>query len=181
MPKSTSHSPFGELVKFWRSARHYSQQTLAEKTGTTPRHISFLETGRSQPTTDMIVRLSQALDLDRMGHDTLMSAGGFVDIREPLDLASAEHSRLRKRLSLPLANHDPFPAVIVDQIGDIALINRSWLGLLNLDTHLNLDFGDKANLMDFYFGMAGMRQYIVNWEQFACVVLLRFKRATDTD
>lgn len=167
--------PFGELIKFWRSTLGYSQQQLAAKISTTPRHISFLETGRSQPIADMVERLSKALELDELGHNTLMSAAGLQSRLEPINLNLAEHQRLRRELSLPLQYHDPYPAVLVDQLGDIALFNRSWLNLLSLGGPIALNFPDRANLLDMYFATVGMRQNILDWEQFACVVLLRTK------
>ena len=172
---ATNNPPFGELIKFWRSALNYSQQELAAKLETTPRHISFLETGRSQPLAEMVSRLANALELDESGHNTLMSAAGLMVNLGPIDLALDEHRALRKQLSLPLAYHDPFPALMVDQLGDIALFNKSWLRMLSVGGPLSLNLPLNSNLLDMYFATAGIRQHILEWEQFACVALLRAK------
>jgi len=69
-------SPFGARLRRWRGHRGISQLALATKVGTTPRHLSFLETGRSRPSRDMVLRLGEALDVTLRERNQLLQAAG---------------------------------------------------------------------------------------------------------
>lgn len=170
-----SENAFGQLVRFWRTTQELSQAQLADRVEAAPRHISFLETGRSNPTREMVLRLAEALQLGERDTGTLLISTGFTHEPTPLNLNAAENRALKISLSMMLEKHDPYPALILNSIGDILLCNRSWLAMIQF-AGLEEKFNQPGvNLFDFYFSEAGLRQHIANWEDLACFLLLRIK------
>ncbi|GAB3091323.1 helix-turn-helix transcriptional regulator [Aestuariicella hydrocarbonica] len=171
----SSENAFGQLIRFWRNTLQLSQAQLAASVEAAPRHISFLETGRSKPTREMVLRLAQALTLGERNLGTLLLAAGFTHDPAPLDLTDAKNRALKDSLSMILAKHEPFPALVINPIGDIVLCNRAWLAMIRSTNSLEQFEQPAANLLDFYFSEAGLRQHIVNWEELACFLLLKIK------
>ncbi len=169
------HSAFGQLIRFWRTTLGLSQAQLAARVEAAPRHISFLETGRSNPTREMIQRLAEVLTLGERDVGTLLIAAGFVHEPPPLDLDAKENRPLKDSLSMMLAKHDPYPALVINSIGDIAMCNRSWLALMQIAQLDDRLMAPAVNLMDLYFSEAGLRRHIANWEELACFLLLKIK------
>ncbi|WP_439133999.1 MmyB family transcriptional regulator [Pseudomaricurvus sp.] len=173
--QTASDNAFGQLIRFWRTTVGLSQAQLAASVEAAPRHISFLETGRSNPTREMVLRLAQALKLGERDIGTLLISAGFIHDPSPLNLHAEENQLLKDSLSMMLAKHDPYPALILNSIGDILLCNRSWLAMIQfagLEDRLKQPV---VNLLDFYFSEEGLRRHITNWEDLACFLLLRIK------
>ncbi|MAZ88774.1 MAG: hypothetical protein CL693_14130 [Cellvibrionaceae bacterium] len=171
----SSRNAFGKLVRFWRTNLDLSQAQLAEKVEAAPRHISFLETGRSNPTRDMVARIAQALALGPRENTTLYTAAGFSVEPTPLNIDSEEHKALKETLAILLRKHEPYPALVVNHIGEIILGNRAWLAMMKvveLDEQISRP---NINLFHLYFSEEGLKQGIENWEELACFLLLRIR------
>jgi transcriptional regulator with XRE-family HTH domain len=124
-----THAPFPSALRRWRHARRLSQLDLATSADTTQRHISFLESGRSLPGRDIVVRLGAALDLDLRARNTLLAAAGFNPQFPAIRLDHPDLDPVRGALRLVLDGHGPLPAVIIEQQG-IAVGANAAFGLL---------------------------------------------------
>ncbi|MEJ2416372.1 MAG: helix-turn-helix domain-containing protein [Exilibacterium sp.] len=161
---------FGRLMRFWRNVFGYSQVQLAHRLKTSTRHISFLETGRSNPSRAMISRLAQELGLSEREKNVLMVAAGFIPDSPEIDLS--DFGWLRSHLSLLMAKQDPYPALVVDRCGDIKMCNRALLLLIEACLSGN-SLSEQANLFHLYFSDEGLRQRIQSWEKLSCILLLK--------
>lgn len=115
----------GELLRQWRQRRRRSQLDLALDTGISARHLSFVETGRSQPSRRLLLALAEQLDVPLRERNALMLAAGYAPCYGESDLDSAELESVRVALQHLLAGHEPYPALVLDLLGDIRLANRA--------------------------------------------------------
>src|SRR5262252_2190130 len=109
--------PVGELLREWRERRRLSQLDLSIQADISARHLSFVETGRSRPTPEMIIRLTEQLDVPLRERNTMLLAGGYAPAYPQHGLDEPELASVRAALRRVLAAHEPNPAV---------LINRWW-------------------------------------------------------
>src|SRR3954451_13763302 len=115
----------GELLRFWRTQRHLTQMELALDANLSNKHLSFVETGRSRPSRQLLVHLAQHLDLPIAERNRLLLAGGFAPpyLEQAFD---GELMRpLRESLSRLLKAHEPNPALIVDGLWNLIEANRA--------------------------------------------------------
>jgi transcriptional regulator with XRE-family HTH domain len=114
---------FGEQLRDWRQRRRLSQFDLASEAELSTRHLSFVETGRAKPSRDMVMRLSEALELPLRSRNALLIAAGFAPSfpERPLDDASQSQARLLVQRILDA--HMPFPAIAVDRHWHLAAHN----------------------------------------------------------
>ena len=115
----------GELIRFWRSRRRLTQMELALDANLSTKHLSFVETGRSRPSRQLLIHLAQHLDLPIEERNRLLLAGGFAPpyLRQPYD---GEVMRpLRESLRRLLDAHEPNPALIVDGLWNLIDANRA--------------------------------------------------------
>lgn len=170
LPDSTDASlAFGRLLRFWRNVRGKSQEELSLMVDGSARHISFLETGRSQPGREMAVKLSTALGLGMRDSNNLLVAAGYTPQRMQLELLSDEFRWLRKALETTLLT--PYPCHVGDPLGNVLMVNRPWLAMA---TQL-LSPAELAKPLNFYrlfFSEQGFRPYIDNWDSVASVLLM---------
>jgi transcriptional regulator with XRE-family HTH domain len=118
-------SEFGRILRHWRQARAISQLELAERAGVSPRHLSFLETGRCGPSRGAVLQLGRALDLPRAETERLLLVAGYAG---DWTRAAGDADSIREQLAAVshlLDAHDPLPAVISDPEWKIAYQNRS--------------------------------------------------------
>ena len=111
----TMPTSFGAHVRRWRVRRGLSQLDLAGAAGTTQRHLSFLESGRTQPSREMVLRLAAALDVPLRQQNTLLLAVGFAPVWRESDLDAPALAMVNSALEHMLAQQEPFPAVVVDR------------------------------------------------------------------
>jgi transcriptional regulator with XRE-family HTH domain len=120
---------FPEALRERRTSRHLSQLDLAIRAGTTQRHVSFLETARSEPGRDMVIRLAESLELPLRERNTLLLAAGFAPAYPQTALTDPALAPVRSALEHVLAAHMPYPAIVVDRRGDLVAANEAF-GLL---------------------------------------------------
>jgi transcriptional regulator with XRE-family HTH domain len=106
-----SASPFGRQLRRWRAMRGLSQLELAAAAGTTPRHVSFVETGRSRPGRDLVLRIAEVLAVPLPERNALLAAAGLAPEFPEHKLGSAQLAAVDR----VLAGHEPFPAWVVRQ------------------------------------------------------------------
>src|SRR3954449_1009772 len=112
MTSTTMRPPVGQLLREWRERRRLSQLDLSIQADISTRHLSFVETGRSRPTPEMIVKLTEHLDVPLRERNQLLLAGGYAPIYPQHRLDAPELASVREALRLVLAGHEPYPAVL---------------------------------------------------------------------
>jgi transcriptional regulator with XRE-family HTH domain len=115
----------GDLLRDWRRRRHLSQLDLALDAGVSARHLSFLETGRSKPSREMVLHLSEQLDVPLRDRNALLLAAGFAPAYEARPIDSPEMAPARDALDKILTGHEPYPAVVVDRWWNLVAANRA--------------------------------------------------------
>ncbi|HLA14274.1 MAG TPA: helix-turn-helix domain-containing protein [Gemmatimonadaceae bacterium] len=162
---------FGRRLRTWRRQRGLSQFELAARAGTTPRHLSFLETGRSRPGTAMVLRLGNELDLPLREQNALLEAAGLAATYSHRPLDASELTRFSAVIDSLLVGHEPLPAAAIDRYGAIRRANvafeRLSPGLVGLEPE---------ELVDRFFGPGPWRDVLVNWADTAAVWLARQRR-----
>ncbi|MEV4351491.1 helix-turn-helix transcriptional regulator [Actinoplanes sp. NPDC049596] len=113
-------------LRMWRTRRRVSQLELAVRAGTTQRHVSFIESGRSTPGRSMIIRLGEALEVPIRERNELLLAAGFAPAYPQSDLNDPQLQPIRAALDRVLEGHLPYPAVIVDRDGDLVSANAGF-------------------------------------------------------
>jgi transcriptional regulator with XRE-family HTH domain len=115
----------GQLIRFWRTRRRLSQLELALDANLSTKHLSFVETGRSRPSRQLLIHLAQQLDLPIAERNRLLLAGGFAPpyLESPYD--GAVMQPLRESLARLLEAHEPNPALIVDGLWNLIEANRA--------------------------------------------------------
>jgi transcriptional regulator with XRE-family HTH domain len=155
---------FGPLLRHWRTARRLSQLELALNADVSSRHLSYIETGRSQPSREMVLRLAAALDVPLRERNPLLVAAGFAPGYLETDLAAPEMAHTRKAIDLTLRHHEPYPAFVLDRRWDIRLTNqaaaRCTLFLLGAEP-------TESNMIRLLLSPNGLRPVLVNWEETA--------------
>ena len=129
MPVHAALAPFGAEMRRWRAERRLSQLELANIAGTTQRHLSFLESGRSRPGRELVVRLSESLGLTLRERNSLLLTAGFAPVYPESPLDGPLLRPVREAVDAVLAGHEPYPAVVVGRRGELVAANRG-LGLL---------------------------------------------------
>ena len=107
--------PVGELLRQWRERRRLSQLDLALQAEISTRHLSFLETGRSRPSRDMLLRLAEQLEVPLRERNHLLLAGGYAPAFGQAALDAPQMAAVRAALRQVLTGHEPYPAVVVDR------------------------------------------------------------------
>ena len=118
-------APMGELLRDWRRRRRMSQLDLALEAGVSARHLSFLETGRSQPSRAMVLRLSEQLEVPLRDRNRLLLAAGFAPAYDERPLEAPEMEPVRRAVAQVLTGHEPFPAAVVDRWWNLVAANRN--------------------------------------------------------
>lgn len=119
----------GPLVKEWRGRRRRSQLDLALEVGVSARHLSFVETGRSKPSPELVLTLADHLDVPLRERNTLLLAAGYAPRFEETPLHDPSMDQVRASLVRLLDAHDPYPGVVIDARWDVVLANQA-AGLL---------------------------------------------------
>jgi transcriptional regulator with XRE-family HTH domain len=115
----------GDLLRDWRRRRHLSQLDLALDAGVSARHLSFVETGRSKPSREMVLHLSEQLDVPLRDRNRLLLAAGYAPAYEERPIDAPEMAPVRDALEKVLTGHEPYPAVVVDRWWNLAAANRA--------------------------------------------------------
>ncbi|MFC0624279.1 helix-turn-helix domain-containing protein [Kribbella deserti] len=111
----TFQRPVGELLRGWRERRRLSQLDLANEVEVSARHISFVETGRSQPSREMVLRLAEHLGVPLRDRNQLLLAAGYAPVYGEASLHSPGMLAIREALRRLLKAHAPFPALVADR------------------------------------------------------------------
>jgi len=164
--------PFGARLRQWRTHRGLSQLTLAHRASTTARHVSFLETGRSRPSRDMVLRLGQALDVPLRGINDLLRAAGLAAAYLHTPLQAADLAGFRIAIDAMLAAHLPYPALVLDGYTNVVQTNTACAALFG--TQLT-----GRNFVRDFLANPQAAQLVDNWPQVAWAGLDRLRAHLD--
>lgn len=162
---------FAALLKYWRGQRGMSQFELGLVANVSARHISFLETGRSRPSIEMVLLLAEALDVPLRNRNEMLRAAGF-DARYPEPgVNEAIAGRLGMAIDAMLEHHEPLPMIVFDRFYTLMRANDAGTHLLGML------WPDRTehNLLRLIFGNQ-TRSVIENWEELASSSLRRLQR-----
>lgn len=171
--------PFGRLLKEWRHRRSLSQLDLALAVRTTQRHLSFIESGRATPSRDMILRLSETMDIPLRQQNALLLAAGYAPVWAERDLSAPDLAMVTTALDYMLAQHEPYPAFVVDHRWNLLRANRGAVALTEflLGPAPAEPPAEPVNLAVALMSFTGLRPFITNWEEVAHY----FLRGVQTD
>ncbi len=168
-------SGVGPLLRRWREARHLSQLDLALDAEVSSRHISFLETGRAEPSREMLLVLSNVLDVPLRERNFLLLAAGYAPVYGETSLDDPRMIQVRAAVEIILKSNEPRSALAHDRHWNVVMANAAFVrfvttilgkepaGLLPL----TVSAAPRLNVLRFIFDPNGARKVIVNWEAIA--------------
>ena len=164
---------FGGRLRWWRAHRGLSQLDLAGAAGTTQRHVSFIESGRAQPSREMVLRLAATLEVPLRQQNTLLLAAGFAPAWRESNLAAPELAMVNQAFEHMLAQQEPFPAIVVDRRWNVLRANA---GAARLTAFLTAPSPAPAaagsvNMAEWLLSPEGLRPFLVNWQEVAIYFL----------
>jgi transcriptional regulator with XRE-family HTH domain len=152
-----------------------SQLVLAGEAEISTRHLSFVENGRSQPSRQMILLLSSALEIPFRERNTLLQAAGFAPVYREFQVDEPQMAPVRRALDFLLRQAEPYGAAVVDRQWNALRYNRPMATLMAL--FLGADrVPEQFNLMEVIFDPKGFRPYIKDFEQLASALIDRLHR-----
>ena len=122
---------FGDHLRTWRQQRHLSQLELADEADISTRHVSFMETGRTNPSRDMVLRLCERLAIPLRERNTLLVAAGYAPMYRERALDDPALAAARQAVELVLKGHEPCPAIALDRCWNVVATNSAALALLS--------------------------------------------------
>jgi transcriptional regulator with XRE-family HTH domain len=165
---------FGDQLRDWRQRRHLSQLDLASDVNISTRHLSFVETGRSQPSRAMVLRLAERLDVPLRERNSLLTAAGYAPMYQVRPLSDPALSSARAAVDLILAGHEPYPALLVDRHWTLVAANKAVAPMLEgIDPSL---LEPPMNVLRATLHPQGFAPRIENFAQWRAHVLARVTR-----
>jgi transcriptional regulator with XRE-family HTH domain len=169
--------PVGDHLREWRQRRRMSQLDLACEAEISTKHLSFLETGRAQPSRDMILHLADRLEVPLRERNVLLVAGGYAPVFPERPLADAALDSARKAVDLVLAGHEPYPALAIDGHWTMVSANRPVTRLIaGVDPLL---LRPPVNVLRLSLHPAGLAPRIANFCEWRAHLLARLRRQID--
>jgi transcriptional regulator with XRE-family HTH domain len=158
-----------------------SQQQLAIESEVSTRHISYVETGKSSPSREMVLILASALDLPLRARNSLLSSAGFAPVYRETELTDPEMQPVREAFETILAHHEPFPAVVLNRGWDLVKMNEAFARMFAFFIDSTADPVVGQNVMHSLFHPDGVRPYVENWEEVAGFLVDRLYRESLTE
>lgn len=161
---------FGTILKHWRDIRRYSQLALSHDSGFSSRHISFLETGRSQPSRSSILALANTLDMPKTAVNDALRVAGFSPEFPSFEMSEVDMAPLNAAMQTILDNHMPFPAIIMDGDWNIVGANIPAQAMVNM-----LPFNGSLCIIDALLNDDPNEPVFLNWSDIATWTALRLQ------
>jgi len=166
--------PLGTLLRDWRRRRRLSQLDLALEAGVSARHLSFLETGRSKPSREMVLHLCEQLDVPLRDRNRLLLAAGYAPAFEERPIDAPEMALVREALQKILTGHEPYPALVVDRWWNLQAANRSLAMFTDqIPAHL---MEPPVNVLRASLHPDGMASRILNYGEWRAHLVDRLRR-----
>lgn len=167
-------SAVGALLSELRKTRRLSQLDLGGMADVSARHISFIETGRTQPSREMLLHLADVLEVPLRDRNMLLTSGGYAMVFPEQRLEDPVMAPVRDALKLMLENHNPYPAIVLDGDWNLVMANSAQQRLAaQLSGPVS---NSEPNLLKMMFQSERLRHFIENWDAVAGFLLRRLKR-----
>jgi len=165
----------GDLLRYWRRQRGKSQLDLSLDTGISQRHLSFVESGRSVPSRDLLLTVSEKLDIPLRERNVLLLASGYAPIYAESSWEVPEMAAVTKAIDRMLLQQEPYPALVLDRYWNVIRTNKAAPRFFS--SFIDLEGRQRPrNLLDLMFDPAGMRPFVENWGVVAAGLLQRVYR-----
>ncbi|TNE42533.1 MAG: XRE family transcriptional regulator [Alphaproteobacteria bacterium] len=172
----TPVSELGRLLKHWRQVQGLSQLDLALSAESSARHISFIETGRSRASREMVLKLAEVMDLPLRERNRLLNAAGYTAAYSERPLDDAHHDQVRLALDHILRQQEPFPAIVMNRAFDILMINGAGQKMMALFGLVAPEGSGPPNILRLTLHPDGLRRVIKDWDQAARHMIERAHR-----
>jgi transcriptional regulator with XRE-family HTH domain len=163
----------GPLLRDWRRRRRRSQLDLALDAGVSARHVSFVETGRSRPSAEMVLHLADQLEVPLRDRNQLLLAAGYAPVYGERSLDDPDMTPVREALELVLGGHEPYPAAVVDRWWEMVAAN-SGIALLTEGVAPEL-LAPPVNVMRVALHPDGMAPRVANFGEWRAHLLERLR------
>jgi transcriptional regulator with XRE-family HTH domain len=169
--------PVGDLLREWRQRRRMSQLDLACEADISTRHLSFVETGRSQPSREMVLHLAERLEVPLRERNMLLTAAGYAPMFQERPLADPALAAARKAVDLVLKGHEPYPALAVDRHWTLVASNAAVGPLVEGADPVLLR--PPVNVLRLSLAPGGLAPRIANLPEWRAHLLDRLRRQVD--
>jgi transcriptional regulator with XRE-family HTH domain len=171
----------GALLRRWRTTRHLSQLELSQEAEISTRHVSFIETGRSRPSREMVLLLASVLDVPLRERNALLQAAGFAPAYRETGLDDPAMAGMRDAVRLILKQHEPCPALAMDRHWSLVMANAPYARFLRqllgeAAPPYEVLPEPRLNTLLPLFDPALLRPRIANWPEVAGTLLRRVRR-----
>ncbi|RAS34625.1 helix-turn-helix domain-containing protein [Paraburkholderia bryophila] len=177
-PNPSKNAPphdLGVLLRHWRDMRGISQLDLSFNAGVSQRHISFIESGRSVPSRQMLMDIAQTLDIPLRERNTLLLAAGYAPMYADSAWNAQEMHGVTKALDRMLRQHEPFPAIVMDRYWNVLMTNEAAPRFFNCFIDMAARKGQR-NMLHLIFDPDGMRPFVSDWTAVADSLIQRVYR-----
>jgi transcriptional regulator with XRE-family HTH domain len=166
--------PVGQLLRAWRQRRRMSQLDFACEAEISSKHLSFLETGRSMPSREMVLKLAELLEVPLRERNEMLIAAGFAPVFSRRALTDPEMQVAREAVEKVLKGHEPYPAIAIDRYWTLVAANSAIQPMLaGVDPKL---LQPPLNVLRLSLHPDGLAPRIVNLPQWREHLLARLHR-----
>jgi len=175
---------FASALRYWRDKRGFSQLRLSTVSSISQRHISFLESGRAQPSKELILKMGVTLDIPLRQRNQMLLAAGFAPAYQERKMSDPELQSVRSALDFMLAQQAPYPALVVDRLWNLVMSNEPAMMMIKWlldipDSHPVPTEG--LNVIKLMLDPSALRPYLVNWEHICADLLHWIQREAMSD
>src|SRR5262245_42380532 len=169
--------PVGDLLREWRQRRRMSQLDLALEAEISTRHLSFVESGRAQPSREMVLHLAERLDVPLRERNLLLVAAGFAPVFRERPLQDPALASARTAVDLILKGHEPYPALAIDRHWSMVAANAAAARLVGAADPSLLE--PPVNVLRLSLHPKGVAPRIANLPEWRAHLLERLRRQID--
>ncbi|MGA8481177.1 MAG: helix-turn-helix transcriptional regulator [Chthoniobacterales bacterium] len=162
----------GNLLRHWRNIRGKNQLDLSIETELSQRHISFIESGRSVPSPQALMKIAQALDVPLRDRNVLLLSAGYAPAYSQAAWNSGQMQSVTRALERILRQNEPFPALVMDRYWNVLMTNESTPRFFNCFIDMSQRTGP-SNILHLVFDPKGMRPFVDNWDAVASSLIQR--------
>lgn len=168
-------SELGTLLRYWRTLRGASQLGLALDAGMSQRHLSFIESGRSVPSRQVLTSIVQSLEVPLRERNAVFLAAGYAPVYSEAAWNAQEMQGITRAIERMLRQHEPFPALVMDRYWNVLATNAASPRFFGSFIDMASRTGPR-NMLHLMFDPAGMRPFVAEWETVARSLVQRVYR-----
>ena len=176
-PSATAQGDAGRLIRYWRQARGLSQMALALDVSVSPRHMSFVETGRSRASRPVLLRIAERLEIPGREENAILEAAGHARRHRERDLSDPDLEQVTRVLRFMLDRHEPNSALVFDRHWNIVMSNQAHRASRDFFlSESDVPESVRDNLLRLTFHPDALRRQIANFDVVGPVLLMRVER-----